>query len=175
MHSALKNEVINSVSQKVPLHYQETMVIAGRNESVTLCEDCFLNLHDTVSKRAYGNWKQELNKRIVFDATACPLLTSLSKSKKVKDLTKKHYRNILEARAALGASGLDEQSLHLTCLPSGPRYLQAYHWMSNFFSSMGDYAPNRDNKVQIPGIYTKSSIYKIYEKMRHNHCYSYFS
>ncbi len=29
---------------------------------------------------------------------------------------------------------------------------------------LGDYAPNRDNKIELPGIYTKDSIYTIYHK-----------
>jgi hypothetical protein len=127
-----------------------------------MCEHCFVNVNDEICAKTFANWKQNLKKQLSFDSVGSHLLSSAVSTKKIKDSSKPHFANILEARTALGHTDLDEFSLHMTCLPSGPGYLQAYHWLSHFFAMVGDCAPNRDNKVQLPGIYTKSSLYTIY-------------
>jgi hypothetical protein len=88
LHSEMKKYVIHSTSQRIDLTYEETMNINGNPTSVQLCENCFVNLHDQVSKKTYANWKQDLKKRIAYDAAGSTLLTSLSQAKKVKDFTK---------------------------------------------------------------------------------------
>ena len=59
---------------------------------------------------------------------------------------------------------VDDSMLELACIPDSPGSMQAYLWLKNFFSLLGDYAPDRDNKIELPGIYTKDSIYTIYHK-----------
>jgi len=164
LHSEMKKQVIKNTKQRVGVTFEETINVGEFEESLKLCENCFVHIHDEVCLKTYANWKNGLKKELSFDSVGSNLLNSLSKANKVKDSSTKHYANIVEARAALSHLDLDELSLHLTCLPSGPGYLQAYHWMSHFFEMVGDYAPNRDNKVQLPGIYTKTSIHSIYAK-----------
>lgn len=39
-----------------------------------------------------------------------------------------------------------------------------YQFLSEFFPTVGDIAPNRDNLVQLPGFYSKASIYDMFKK-----------
>lgn len=74
------------------------------------------------------------------------------------------YQSIFEAREALAEMKLDEEQLHLACIPSTPKARQAYYWMSDYFKMHGDVAPNRDNLVQLPGFFTKEGIYEAFKK-----------
>ena len=63
------------------------------------------------------------------------------------------YSNIAEARKALEPTGITEyQHLQWACVPDSSASREAYMWMTNFFGLVGELAPNRDNKVQLPGI-----------------------
>jgi hypothetical protein len=53
--------------------------------------------------------------------------------------------------------------LQLACVPDTRQSRQAYWWLLNFFTLVGDFAPNRDQLVQLPGIYTKESIHTIFK------------
>jgi hypothetical protein len=160
--SEMKKTVIHRTSQRIELCYDEIIDINGVQTSVKLCENCFININDGVKERCYHKWKQSLKKRLMIDSVETNLVSSTNDAKLTKDSTKQHFKNIFLARKALGHLGLEESALHMACLPDSPAYLQAYQWLANFFALIGDYAPNRDNKVQLPGIYTKSSIYDIY-------------
>jgi hypothetical protein len=73
------------------------------------------------------------------------------------------YDNVGEACAALKPLGVTNYyEYQLACLPETPALLEAFLWMHSFFGLVGDSAPNRENKVQLPGIYTKASIHCIY-------------
>jgi hypothetical protein len=73
------------------------------------------------------------------------------------------YNNVGEASAALEKIGIyDYHQCQLACVPDTPESLEAFLWMHSFFGLVGDSAPNRKNKVQLPGIYTKASIHHIY-------------
>ncbi len=167
IHAALQahKDIIHGTTQRIGLTYQEKMEIDGEVANVTLCEDCFVNVQNHVCKKTYNNWKKQAKWKIQHDPVGSHLMGSVLKTRKVRDSTTMHYRNIIEARKDLGRfQDISEEALHMACLPSGARYRQAYLWMSNFFSLIGDSAPNRDNKVQLPGIYTKTSIYEMYVK-----------
>lgn len=162
LHSAMQGKVIADTRQRMGLVFHEEMELGGVKTSVALCEHCFVHLNGIVCIRTFGNWKNELKSRRKVNAVGANLQTSLSTTQKVHDVTSWHYRNILEARKALGDYGLSEIDLHMSCLPKSPAYTQAYHWLANFIALLGDQAPNRDNKVQLPGIYTMTGIYTMY-------------
>jgi len=63
----------------------------------------------------------------------------------------------------LAKYNLSEEQLQLAVVPASEASIEAYCWLLHFFSIAGDYAPNRDSKVQLPGIYTKASIHNIYK------------
>lgn len=165
LRAAMQNRVIIGTSQRIPLQFDEIMEYNGNNCNVKLCESCFIYLHDEVCSRTFATWKKALKKRIAFNSVSANMRTSLAPVRLFVNGTNGRYRNILEARKALDRYGLTETELHLCCLPNRPADHQAYLWLAKFFALIGDHAPNRDNKVQIPGIYTKSSIYSMY---RHN-------
>jgi hypothetical protein len=162
IHAELQGQTIHSTSQRIPLTYVESMDIGGESTNVKLCESCFVHLHQEICMKTYANWKQTSKKRLMFDAVESNLVTSQAKIRKVKDSTTQHYSNILEARIALRDLNLEESQLHMACIPNSPGQVSAYQWLAKFFSLVGDHAPNRDNKVQLPGIYTRDSIYQIY-------------
>lgn len=165
LHSALQNRVITSTNQRIGINFDETIKIDGIEYSVQLCESCFVHLHDEVSLKTFANWKKALKKRICFNAVGSTLHSSLTTVRMHGDSTKNYYRNIKEARKALGDFDLTEQEIQLACLPSNTADRQAYQWLATFFELVGDRAPNRDNKVQIPGIYSKTGIYVMF-----HHC-----
>jgi hypothetical protein len=163
LHAEMQKTVVHDTSQRIGLTFQETINIAGVDTSVTLCESCYVHINNEICERTFANFKKQLKKRMLFDAVgASDMQTSIRNPKRVKDSTKTRFRNIVHARKVLGHLDLDESCLHLACLPDSPASLQAYKWLTQFFELVGDKAPNRDNKVQLPGIYTKSSIYDIY-------------
>ena len=162
LHSAMQGKVINDTSQRMGLVFYEEMELGGVKTSVALCEHCFVQLNGIVCIRTFGNWKNELKSRRKVNGVGANLQTSLSTTQKVHDVTSLHYRNILEARKALGDYGFSELDLHMSCLAKSPAYTQAYYWLANFIALLGDQAPNRDNKVQLPGMYTMTSIYTMY-------------
>jgi hypothetical protein len=69
----------------------------------------------------------------------------------------------LLSKPTLEKHNLSEEQLQLAVVPETEQSLEAYCWLLHFFSIAGDYAPNRDSKVQLPGIYTKESIHNIYK------------
>lgn len=76
---------------------------------------------------------------------------------------KARYQNVDEARKALTPLGYtDEQHFQLACIPDTAAARELYLWFYNFFGLVGDNAPNRKDKIQIPGIYTKASIHHMY-------------
>lgn len=162
LQAALQNRVIRDTSQRIRLSFDETMDIDGVNISISLCESCFVHLNDVVCNKTFANWKKSMKKRMFQNAVQSNLHSSITNIRRYKDPTTNHYRNILEARKALGDLDLSETDIHLSCLPKGTRFLQAYYWLSNFFDLVGDRPPNRDNKVQLPGIYEKVNVYTMY-------------
>ena len=163
LRAAMQDKVVHNTSQRFGLTFKETFKLDEVDTSVELCESCYIHLHDEVCHKTLAIWKKDIKTRIMFDPVGSNLITSLTKKRKFKDATKMHYSNILEARKAHGNDdGWTETDLHMSCLPDSASYRQAYHWLANFIAMVGDQAPNRDNKVQLPGLYTKSSIYTMY-------------
>jgi hypothetical protein len=71
---------------------------------------------------------------------------------------------VKEAREALAPLGFtDYEFYQWACVAHSPETREAYLWMRDFFELVGDWAPNRDNKVQLPGMYTKESIHHIFQ------------
>ena len=56
----------------------------------------------------------------------------------------------------------DHQMYQWACVPETDVSREAYLWLFNFFSLVGDNSPNRNHKIQMPGIYTQKSIHDIY-------------
>ena len=74
------------------------------------------------------------------------------------------YKTIGEARTALEPLGFQEEVFfQWACVPDNPAAREAYLWIYNFISLVGENTPNRKDKIQLPGIYTKESIHKIYQ------------
>jgi hypothetical protein len=90
-------------------------------------------------------------------ATVPPLL--LQKKIIEKGALQERYNNIDEARKNLEPLGItDEEQLQWACVPDTAPAREAYLWMFNIFGLIGDSAPNRKDKIQLPGIYTRASI-----------------
>ncbi|MBC7389218.1 MAG: hypothetical protein H7329_08420 [Opitutaceae bacterium] len=56
----------------------------------------------------------------------------------------------------------DHEFFQWACVPETDVSREAYLWLYHFISLVGDSAPNRNDKIQLPGIYTQKSIYEIY-------------
>jgi len=82
-----------------------------------------------------------------------------------KGLENARFANVVEAGKELRKIGFNDRQFHQwACVPENDRSREAYLWMYSFFGLIGDNAPNRAEKIQLPGIYTKASIHKIYVK-----------
>lgn len=80
-----------------------------------------------------------------------------------KGANKARYTNIAEAKKELHPLGFtDVEFYQWACVPDNASSREAYLWLYKFFELVGDYAPNREDKVQIAGIYTQKSIHKMY-------------
>ena len=113
--------------------------------------------------RTWKTWKHDMKKHILVSGFAAEAAVVFSKHLKDRGL-KSRYTNVAEAREALEPIGISEyQHWQLACLPDSPQARDAYLWMDHFFSLVGDIAPNRENKVQLPGLYTQASIHSIFE------------
>jgi hypothetical protein len=151
---------IKSTKQRITLQYEESITMEDKTKVVVnLCETCFVHMHDHCCLKTYANWKKIIKRRLLFDHVESKIQSVSSPTK----LSTKHYANIHEARAALYHLKLSEEQLQLACVPESEKYRQVFWWMSDFFQLIGDRAPNRDNLIQLPGIYTKKSIYTIYK------------
>ena len=81
-----------------------------------------------------------------------------------KGATKARYQNIKEAKAELFPLGFtDFEFIQWACVPDTDSSRDAFMWLTKFFEMVGDNAPNRECKVQVPGIYTLDSIFQMYE------------
>jgi len=86
-------------------------------------------------------------------------LASVHKSINEFQKSSQQYRNVKQARKALDKYDLTPAQVQMACVPNTPAAIQAYLWMMEFFDLVGDSAPNRYEKVQIPGkTYYISSI-----------------
>jgi len=77
-------------------------------------------------------------------------------------IEKTRFKDIEEAKKELYPHITDHQQLQWACVPDSDAAREAYLWMYEFFGLVGDSAPNRAHKIQLPGIYTKGSIHQIY-------------
>ena len=113
--------------------------------------------------RTWANWKKTLKKNILvagFAAEASAVFTKQIVSKGGRS----RYANIDEARKALEPLGFnDEEYFQWACVKDTDAAREAYMWFYKFISLVGDNAPNRKDKIQIPGIYTQESIHAIYK------------
>ncbi len=113
--------------------FNETMEINGVRTSFEFCESCFVHLHDKVCQKTFDNWKKDKKKGLQLNSIGYNLLSSLNKSKKLKDPTRRNYANILEARKAMASLDVDDSMLELACIPDSPGSMQAYIFMVKEF------------------------------------------
>ena len=86
----------------------------------------------------------------------------MGSSKSVLSGNNGKYENIKQAKKATKGLNLTIDDLQLLCVPDTDASRVAYLWLYTFFTLLGESAPNKDDKRQIPGIYTKE-IHRIYE------------
>jgi hypothetical protein len=112
-----------------------------------------------------------MKKSILVNGMAAETKTAFKNFCSQKNV-KLRYKNVEEARAVLKPLGIEDyMQYQFACVPDNPASLEAFLWMHKFFELVGDCAPNRENKVQLPGIYTKDSIFHIY----HHHVETLFT
>lgn len=102
--------------------------------------------------RTFKRWKSTMTRCILttgrYVAEAKVALEAACSKNKVNG----RYHNIEEARKAFAGFDFPEEWLHYSCLPSNsPASNEAYSWLKTFFLLVGDNAPNRNDKIQIPG------------------------
>jgi hypothetical protein len=113
--------------------------------------------------RTFREWKSEIKKSIIVNGMAAESKAAFANFCSLKNI-KLRYRNVEEAAAVLKPLGIHDYQQHqFACIPDSPASLEAFLWMHSFFGLVGDSAPNRENKVQLPGIYTQASIHHIYQ------------
>lgn len=139
--------------------------------------------------RSFRQWKCEIKKNILINGRMT-VVAEAEKKGKLKDIMQVGlYRNIKDARKRLKQTmpDLNEHHLKLACIPNTEASLKAFNWFEEFLTLHGDYAPNRFDKVELPGtiylyihcicinlkylfyllclgIYTKESIWGIYAR-----------
>jgi hypothetical protein len=158
--SYLQQNNIVTTKQRVTLYFKEFIIVNGDNVAIDICESCYVLLHDHVCRKTYDNWKKEFKNRLAFDHFQTRLLDD---PKQIYDIKTQRYKTIYEARESLGHLNLSDTMLQLSCIPNSESCRQAFYWLQRFFALVGDCAPNRENLVQLPGIYTKTSIYNIFK------------
>lgn len=105
-----------------------------------------------------------MKKNIDIAGSAAEASAAFSKKCVEKGAKQSRYNNIKEAREALEPLGFtDVEYFQWACVPDTDAAREAYLWLFNFVDLIGDNAPNRNDKIQLPGIYTKESIHQIYQ------------
>ena len=114
--------------------------------------------------RTWNEWKAKIKKNIICSGHSLEAKVASGHCPKTKVMTK--FKNIYEAKKIIAKRGdglkFSDEEIQLMCVPDNPRSLEAYQWLANFFKLVGDYAPNRHDKIQLPGMFTKESINSIY-------------
>lgn len=105
---------------------------------------------------------------MLMDCNVKDSFVRLRKSCKSKDIKSYSYDNINAAREAYKDLNLTEVDLQMMVVPNSEAAEDAYMWLSSFIELVGDSAPNRNAKIQIPGIYTKQSIHDIFTNHMRN-------
>jgi hypothetical protein len=186
LYHQMKDKVFETKSDHVALDFtMQFEVEDGSMQSFSLCESCFVIFNEHKSKnkilvlycclyvskyvhiyialRTFRQWKGEMKKSIIVNGMAAEARIAFAKVC-TKNKVKLKYNNVEEAAAALIPLGIEDYQQHqFACVPDNPASLEAFLWMHNFFGLVGDSAPNRENKVQLPGIYTQASIHHIYQ------------
>jgi hypothetical protein len=186
LYHQLKDKIFATESSHVKLDFTLQLEVEDRSmKSFSLCESCFVKINEHKSKfkllvlycylyhsncvhiyvalRTFREWKSEMKKSILVNGLAAESRAAF-KSFCIEKKVKLRYNNVEEASAILKPLGIDEyQQLQFACVPDNPASLEAFLWMHSFFGLVGDSAPNRENKVQLPGIYTQDSIHHIYQ------------
>jgi len=113
--------------------------------------------------RTWRTWKSDLKRSILTANLAAESHASFSSKCNQLGVDNCSFKDVKEAKATLEPLGFkDHQHHQWACVPNTAAAREAYLWMYSFFGLVGDSAPNRANKIQLPGIYTKASIYQIY-------------
>lgn len=124
------------------------------------------------AERTWKHWKASLKNNIIITGTVAEAHVAFSKHCIKLGATTAKYPNIAAARKALQPLGFhDEEYFQWACVPDNPASREAYLWLFKFFTLIGENTPNRKDKIQLPGIYTKESIHKIY----HHHVTTIYS
>ena len=116
--------------------------------------------------KTWNNWKRDHKDRLILSTSLAEAHTALlTRVNTHLDNQSDKYKDIKEARKRLSKYGItDEQQIQMACLRDTPAAREAYQWFYNFVSLVGDSAPNKNEKIEIPKIYTKESIHYIYKK-----------
>ena len=117
-----------------------------------------------LAERTWKEWKSNMKKAIIVSADAAEAHAAFKKEAIGRGAATGKYNNIDEAREALSALGFtEEEFFQWAVVPDNPAAREAYLWLYRFISLVGENSPNRRDKIQLPGIYTKHSIHQIYK------------
>jgi hypothetical protein len=154
---------VKSTSDHVSLHFKEIFTSNGNDKTVHLCENCFLDLYGniiclrTLQGRKHEYKKSSINNSINADLQPVNM-------EKLQGIMSRQYSNIYAVREVHGNDSiLSEEEKHLLCVPSTTLGIEAYTWMRSMFNLHGDKAPNRDNLVELPAMYTPTGIHQMYK------------
>ena len=104
-----------------------------------------------VGFRTIQDWKNDMKRAILLSGHyVAESKIALEKACRSKTIAAR-YSNIAEARKAFEGFDFPEEWLHYACIPDSPASFEAYCWLFKFFTLVGDNAPNRNDKIQIPG------------------------
>ena len=163
---------IKSSNERVSLVFTEVFEDGATVVTAKLCEQCWVDFMNFKALRQFHNDKKTAKRKQFEDGTMTELRERM-RQKISKDVCKEGILHnddgtmmtIYQARKAMkGTLNLTEEQLQLLCVGSSPLSREAYYFMKSFFPLVCDKAPNRENLCQIPGIYTKDSIYQVFVK-----------
>lgn len=161
-------------SEPKDAHDMEPSKVLGTKEFF-LCESCyvyyeyhkcklFFNIYfssyliffNEPGFRTFRGWKSQIKDSIVLLDNMQDTVASVRKkvayiSAKYPSLTDKTFTHVNQARKAFAKYDLSPIEIQAICVPDGAGSLEAYGWLLEFFSLVGDSSPNRYEKVQIPG------------------------
>jgi hypothetical protein len=113
--------------------------------------------------RTWKRWKKDLKNGIILNGQHAEAKIHFAKTCSNGNISLS-FTHVDEAAKALIPMGITRFIDHqFACLPDSPASRDAFYWLTNFFNLVGDYAPNREHKLQLPGIYTQQSIHQIYQ------------
>lgn len=160
--------------KKVPLSFKESFAVKDRDSgtsktiTIDLCDNCFCALVFNKGPRTYVSLKADVKTMMQKDwvSERVGFVVTGSIREKLTRVDGAEFDNLLEAQAFYKKNGnpmkFTREDMQLMCLPRTAGFRQCFRWLRSFFDKNVEYAPNDPELHQLPAIYTRTSLYRIF-------------